>query len=71
MKYSEAFVNMKKKGLYSIEKFLLARKLMYLQVYTHKTVLSAEYTLMNILKRAKEIFEFIFKVIFKLKILKG
>ena len=29
---------------------------MYLQVYTHKTVLSAEYTLMNILKRAKEIF---------------
>ena len=45
-----------KKGLYSIEKFLLARKLMYLQVYTHKTVLSAEYTLMNILKRAKEIY---------------
>jgi HD superfamily phosphohydrolase len=45
------------KGLYSIEKFLLARKLMYLQVYTHKTVLSAEYTLMHILKRAKEIFK--------------
>tara|TARA_B100000579_G_C22842904_1_gene862621 strand:- start:361 stop:1599 length:1239 start_codon:yes stop_codon:yes gene_type:complete len=41
------------KGLYTIEKFLLSRKLMYLQVYMHKTVLSAEHTLMNILKRAK------------------
>ena len=41
------------KGIYTIEKFLLSRKLMYLQVYMHKTVLSAEHTLMNILKRAK------------------
>ena len=41
------------KGIYTIEKFLLSRKLMYLQVYMHKTVLSAEQTLMNILKRAK------------------
>ena len=54
--YNQELV-IEKKGLYSIEKFLLARKLMYLQVYTHKTVLSAEYTLMNILKRAKEIFK--------------
>jgi len=43
------------KGLYTIEKFILSRKLMYLQVYMHKTVLSAEYTLMNILKRAKHL----------------
>ena len=43
------------KGLYSIEKFIIARKLMYWQVYLHKTVLSAEHTLMNILKRAKEL----------------
>tara|TARA_B100001250_G_scaffold411687_1_gene440921 strand:- start:556 stop:1794 length:1239 start_codon:yes stop_codon:yes gene_type:complete len=43
------------KGLYSIEKFIIARKLMYWQVYLHKTVLSAEYTLMNILKRAKQL----------------
>ena len=43
------------KGLYTIEKFLLSRKLMYLQVYMHKTVLSAEHTLMNILKRAKNL----------------
>ncbi|WP_423130322.1 HD domain-containing protein [Gaoshiqia sp. Z1-71] len=43
------------KGIYSIEKFLIARRLMYWQVYLHKTVLSAEYLLVNILKRAKEL----------------
>ena len=41
------------KGIHSIEKFIIARKLMYWQVYLHKTVLSAEHTLMNVLKRAK------------------
>ena len=41
------------KGIYSIEKFIVARRLMYWQVYLHKTVLSAEFLLMNILKRAK------------------
>lgn len=41
------------KGIYSIEKFLIARRLMYWQVYLHKTVLSAENLLVNILKRAK------------------
>jgi HD superfamily phosphohydrolase len=43
------------KGIYSIEKFIIARSLMYWQVYLHKTVLSGEYLLMKILKRAKEI----------------
>ncbi|WP_372773757.1 HD domain-containing protein [Mangrovibacterium sp.] len=43
------------KGIYSIEKFLIARRLMYWQVYLHKTVLSAEFLLVNILKRAKEV----------------
>ena len=43
------------KGLYSIEKFIIARKLMYWQVYLHKTVLSAEHTLMQVLKRAKKL----------------
>lgn len=43
------------KGLYSIEKFIVARRLMYWQVYMHKTVLSAEYLLMNILKRARQL----------------
>ncbi|MBL7764459.1 MAG: HD domain-containing protein [Chitinophagaceae bacterium] len=41
------------KGIYSIEKFLIARRLMYWQVYLHKTVLSSELMLVNILKRAK------------------
>jgi len=45
------------KGIYSIEKFIIARKLMYWQVYLHKTVLSAEHTLMKVLKRAKELSE--------------
>ncbi len=40
------------KGAYSIEKFLIARRLMYWQVYLHKTVVMAEKLLLNILKRA-------------------
>lgn len=43
------------KGIYSVEKFLIARRLMYWQVYLHKTVLSAENLLVKILKRAKEL----------------
>ncbi len=43
------------KGIYSIEKFLVARRLMYWQVYLHKTAIVAERMLVNILKRAKEI----------------
>ena len=43
------------KGIYSIEKFLISRRLMYWQVYLHKTVVSAESLLINVLKRAKEL----------------
>jgi uncharacterized protein len=43
------------KGIYSIEKFIIARRLMYWQVYLHKTVVSAENMLVNILRRAKEL----------------
>jgi HD superfamily phosphohydrolase len=43
------------KGIYSLEKFLIARRLMYWQVYMHKTVLSSESLLVSILKRAKEL----------------
>lgn len=43
------------KGVYSIEKFLVARRIMYWQVYMHKTVVSSEVLLTFILKRAKEI----------------
>ncbi len=41
------------KGIYSIEKFLIARRLMYWQVYLHKTVLAADQLLVKILQRAK------------------
>ena len=43
------------KGIYSIEKFLVARRLMYWQVYLHKTVLCAEQMLQRAIKRAKYI----------------
>lgn len=43
------------KGIYSVEKFIMARRLMYWQVYLHKTVLSAENLLIKILSRAKEL----------------
>jgi HD superfamily phosphohydrolase len=45
------------KGIYSVEKFLVARRLMYWQVYLHKTGLVAENMLVNVLKRAKELAE--------------
>jgi len=43
------------KGIYSVEKFLIARRLMYWQVYLHKTVVSAEQMLVKILDRAKHL----------------
>jgi len=43
------------KGIYSLEKFVIARRLMYWQVYLHKTVISAEILLITILRRAREL----------------
>jgi len=43
------------KGIYSIEKFIVARRLMYWQVYYHKTVVTAEIMINSIFDRAKEI----------------
>ena len=43
------------KGIYSIEKFLVARRIMYWQVYLHKTVVAAEFLIINILRKAKEL----------------
>jgi HD superfamily phosphohydrolase len=43
------------KGIYSIEKFLIARRLMYWQVYLHKTVIAGEMLLVKILERAKKL----------------
>ncbi|HRG17606.1 MAG TPA: HD domain-containing protein [Flavobacterium lutivivi] len=48
---------MEEKGIYSIEKFLMARRLMYWQAYLHKTSLVAELVLTKILKRAKELIQ--------------
>ncbi len=44
------------KGIYSVEKFLVARRQMYWQVYLHKTVLSAEKMLVKIVERVREIY---------------
>lgn len=43
------------KGIYSVEKFLIARRLMYWQVYLHKTVIAAEQVLAKILVRSREL----------------
>lgn len=43
------------KGIYSVEKFLISRRLMYWQVYLHKTVIAAEQLLIEILHRAREL----------------
>ena len=51
----EGELMVEEKGIYSIEKFLVARRLMYWQVYLHKTVLCAEQMLQRIIKRAKYI----------------
>ncbi len=51
----EGQLMVEEKGIYSIEKFLVARRLMYWQVYLHKTVLCAEQMLQLIIKRAKHI----------------
>ncbi|XCF05081.1 HD domain-containing protein [Tamlana crocina] len=45
------------KGIYSVEKFLIARRLMYWQVYLHKTGLVAEQLLIRVLKRAQELYD--------------
>ncbi|MEL6195146.1 MAG: HD domain-containing protein [Bacteroidota bacterium] len=43
------------KAIYSVEKFIIARRLMYWQVYLHKAAVAAEYMVVNILKRVREL----------------
>lgn len=43
------------KGIYSIEKFLISRRLMYWQVYLHKTVIAADQLMLSLLRRAKHL----------------
>ena len=51
----DGMLMVEEKGVHSVEKFIIARRLMYWQVYLHKTVLSSEILLINILNRAKEL----------------
>ncbi len=46
---------LEEKGIYSVEKFIVARRVMYWQVYLHKTVVAAEFMLIHALRRAKEL----------------
>ncbi|TRX42855.1 HD domain-containing protein [Flavobacterium restrictum] len=55
MNVVEDVLVIEEKGIYSVEKFLMSRRLMYWQVYLHKTSLVAELILTKILKRAKEL----------------
>ena len=48
-------IAVEEKGIYSIEKFLIARRLMYWQVYLHKTVIAAEQLLCRIFTRSREL----------------
>lgn len=51
------YLCLEEKGIYSIENFLNARRIMYWQVYLHKTVLSAEFLLVKILEKAKQLIQ--------------
>lgn len=55
MNVKEDSLVIEEKGIYSVEKFIVARRLMYWQVYLHKTGIVAEQLLVRILKRAKEL----------------
>ena len=50
------------KGIYSVEKFIISRRLMYWQVYMHKTVIAADQVLLNILRRARELDTMVFRL---------
>ena len=55
MNVQDDYLVIEEKGIYSVEKFLVARRLMYWQAYLHKTSVVAELSLTKILKRAKEL----------------
>src|SRR5215218_4217914 len=51
----EGELMVEEKAIYSVEKFLVARRLMYWQVYLHKTVVAAEKMLVKVIERAQEL----------------
>ncbi|HKK44399.1 MAG TPA: HD domain-containing protein [Balneolaceae bacterium] len=55
MRVFKGNIVIEKKGIYAIENYILARRLMYMQVYLHKTVLSADKLMQNIFKRVRKL----------------
>lgn len=55
MRVHKGNIVIEKKGIYAIENYILARRLMYMQVYLHKTVLSADILIRNIFRRVREL----------------
>ena len=50
------------KGIYSVEKFIISRRLMYWQVYMHKTVIAADQLLLGSIRRARELDPTVFRI---------
>lgn len=57
MRVFKGNIVIEKKGIYAVENYIIARRLMYMQVYQHKTVLSADFLLRNIFKRVHQLIE--------------
>lgn len=55
MRVFKGSIVIEQKGIYAVENYLISRKLMYLQVYQHKTVISADHTLHAIFNRARKL----------------
>ncbi|MEQ8525417.1 HD domain-containing protein [Gracilimonas sp.] len=57
MRVFKGNIVIEKKGIYAVENYIIARRLMYMQVYQHKTVLSADFLLRSIFKRVHQLIE--------------
>lgn len=57
MRVFKGNIVIEKKGIYAVENYIIARRLMYMQVYLHKTVLSADALLRNIFKRVRHLLD--------------
>lgn len=57
MRVHKGHIVVEQKGIYAIENYILARRLMYMQVYLHKTVLAADKLLLSVLKRVRYLYE--------------
>ncbi|MEX0844594.1 MAG: HD domain-containing protein [Balneolaceae bacterium] len=55
MRVFKGNIVIEKKGIYAVENYIIARRLMYMQVYQHKTVLSADFLLRSVFKRVRDL----------------